>query len=267
MTNISATRVRSSSGRQYHIGLKEGELAEYILLCGDPGRVEKVAAHFDEASAPVTHREYVTVTGKYKGMPLSVMATGIGTDNTEIALVEISQIVKKATLIRIGSCSALKKHVELGEVVISTGAVRLENTTSAYVCDGYPAVAHYETVTALVAAAQKLKIPYSVGITATAPGFYGAQGREIPPFYIRKKNLPEELEKMNVENFEMEASSLFVMSSMAGFRAGCVCAVFGNRHKDKFVDDETKKIGENRCIETGLEAIRQLFEQDQQKKR
>ena len=165
MTHISATRVRSSSGRQYHIGLKEGELAENILLCGDPARVEKVAAYFDEKSKPITHREYVTVTGTYKGVPLSVMATGIGCDNTEIALIEISQILKKATIIRIGSCSALKEHVELGEVIISTGAVRLENTTDSYVCPGYPAIAHYEIVSALIDSAKSQEIPYSVGIT------------------------------------------------------------------------------------------------------
>jgi len=264
MTNISATRVRSSSGRQYHIGLKEGELAEYILLCGDPARVEKVAAHFDEKVEPIKNREYVTVTGKYKGMPLSVMSTGMGPDNTEMALVEISQIVKNATLIRIGTCSALKEKVELGEVIISTGAVRLENTTDFYVCPGYPAVAHHETVASLIDSAKAQKIPYSIGITATAPGFYGTQGREIPPFYIRNKNLPADLEKMNVANFEMEASTLFVLSSMADYRAGCVCAVVGNRYRDTFVDDETKKIAETRCIETGLGAMRNLFENDQQ---
>lgn len=254
-TRISATKVHSSSGRQYHIGLKGGELAPRILLCGDPARVEKVAKHFDERSEPIRHREYVTVTGKYKGVPVSVMATGIGPDNTEIAVIEISQIIQKATLIRIGSCSALKKHVNLGDVIISTGALRLENTTSAYVDDGFPAVASPEVTSALIRAAQENKTPYHVGLTATCSGFYAPQGREIPPFIPRNPKLPEQLEKMNVENIEMEASVLFVLSHLAGFRAGCVCAVYGNRHRDEFVDDALKEKAEARCIETGLRAI------------
>ncbi|OGQ04122.1 MAG: hypothetical protein A3F82_07255 [Deltaproteobacteria bacterium RIFCSPLOWO2_12_FULL_44_12] len=254
----SAERVQTKTGKQYHIGLGPGDLAPYILLCGDPGRVQKVAKYFKKKKAAKSHREYVTVTGTYEGIPISVMSTGIGPDNTEIALVEISQIVKQPTFIRIGSCGGLKKGMEIGDLVVSTGAVRLENTTSFFVCDGYPAVAHYEIVSALVQAAKGLKVRHHVGITATAPGFYGAQGRTVPGFASLDPDLPKKLEKMNVINMEMETSCLLVLSSLMGCRAGAVCAVYANRHANRFIDNQTMKRAEKHCIETGLEAMKLL---------
>lgn len=244
--------------KQYHIGLKRGDLAPTLLLCGDPGRVEKITKFLTDTTAPIQHREYVTVTGRYEGIPVSVMATGMGSDNTEIALIEIAQILKEATLIRIGSCGGLKKGVELADLVISTGAVRMENTTNAYVCGGYPAIAHYEVTQALIEAAKQLKHRFHVGITATAPGFYAPQGRTVSPFPTLEPDLPQKLEKMNVTNMEMEASALFVLAHLAGFRAGCVCAVYANRHAGKFIDDKTMKIAEERCIQVGLRAVQLL---------
>lgn len=255
MTFQSAEQVQTKERKQYHIGLKPGDLAPYILLCGDPARVERVAKLMTDTKPAISHREYVTITGRYKGVPVSVMATGMGPDNTEIALVEISQLLQEATLIRIGSCGGLKKGVELADLVISTGAVRLENTTNSYVCEGYPAVAHHEVTQALIDAAKELKHPYHVGITATAPGFYAPQGRTVPRFSPLEPELPQKLEKMNVTNMEMEASALFVLSHLAGFRAGTVCAVYANRHANKFIDEETMKVAEGRCIEAGLKAV------------
>lgn len=254
----SAEIVSTAEGRQYHIGLGPKDVAPYILLCGEPKRVERVAKYFEKKSEPISSREYLTVTGTYKGIPVSVMATGMGPDNTEIAVVEISQIVKSPTLIRIGSCGALKKGIELGELVISTGAVRLENTSTYFVHEGYPAVAHHEVVAALISAAQKKKFRHHVGITATAPGFYGAQARKVPGFPPRDAELLTKLEAMNVSNIEMEASCLFTLATLKGFRAGAVCAVYSNRHKNKFIDTETMRAAERECIETGLAAIEVL---------
>ncbi|MBI4124370.1 MAG: nucleoside phosphorylase [Deltaproteobacteria bacterium] len=258
----SADQVQTTDKKQYHIGLKPGDLAPYILLCGDPARVDKVASRLTETRPAIAHRDYRTVTGKYEGVPVSVMATGMGPDNTEIALVEIAQIIEKATLIRIGSCGGLQKGVELADLVISTGALRLENTTSFYVDEGFPALAHHEVTHALIGAAKALKYPYHVGITATAPGFYAPQGRAVPKFTPRQADLPQKLEKMGVTNLEMEASALFVLSHLAGFRAGCVCAVYANRHANRFIDEATMQKAESRCIETGLKAITTLAKED-----
>lgn len=262
MTFQSAEQVQTREQRQYHIGLKPGDLAPYILLCGDPARVDKVASRMTDTKPAISHRDYRTVTGKYEGVGVSVMATGMGPDNTEIALIEIAQIIEKATLIRIGSCGGLQKGVELADLVISTGALRLENTTSYYVDEGFPALAHHEVTHALIQAAKSLKHPYHVGITATAPGFYAPQGRTVPKFTPRHPDLPQQLEKMGVTNLEMEASCLFVLSHLAGFRAGCVCAVYANRYANQFIDEKTMQLAEARCIETGLRAVTLLAKGD-----
>ena len=258
----SAELVSTKEGRQYHIGLAPGEVAPYILMCGDPARAYRVARYFDKANEPITSREYVTITGKYKGLPISVMATGMGPDNTEIALVELCQIVKCPTFIRIGSSGALKKGIELADLVISTGAVRLENTSTTYVLEGYPAVAHHEVVLALLEAAKDKKFPYHVGLTATAQGFYGAQARKVPGFPPRNPELLSQLDQMNVSNLEMETSCLLTLATLAGHRAGAVCAIYANRHKNEFIDSETKDLAEKRCLETGLKAFEILAKID-----
>lgn len=254
--------IATAEGRQYHIGLAPGEVAPYILLCGDTGRVHKVAGYFDEAGEPVSNREYTTITGKYKGIPISVMATGMGPDNTEMAIVELSNIIKNPTLIRVGTSGGLRKEIKNGDVVISSGAVRLENTSLSYVIEGYPSVAHHEVVLALLESARAEKARYHLGLTATAPGFYGAEGRTTPVFKSRTPNLSEELDNMNVSNMEMEASTLFTMSTLAGYRAGAVCAIIAERHAGKFIDDEGMKKVQLDAIKVALGAVEVLAKMD-----
>lgn len=258
----SAEIVKTAEGRQYHIGLAPGEVAPFILLCGDPARVKKAASFMDETGKEVCHREYVTITGKYKGIPVSVMSTGMGPDNTEIALVELSQVVENPTFIRIGTSGALKDNIKIGDFVISSGGVRLENTSTYFVCEGYPAVAHHEVVLALLESASKLKLNTYVGLTATAPGFYGGQGRTTPFFKPRYPNITVELETMNVSNFEMESSTLFAMSTLAGFRAGTVCAIIAERTANKFIDQDTLARVEVECLQVGFDAVAILAKMD-----
>lgn len=258
----SAEIVSTAEGRQYHIGCKPGDIAPNILLCGDPARAHRVAGYFAKARKPICSREYVTITGTYKGLPMTVMATGMGPDNTEIAVVEIAQIVKQPTLIRIGSSGALRKGIELADLVISSGAVRLENTSTQFVVEGYPAVAHHEVLLALIEAAAANKVPHHVGLTATAPGFYGAQGRKVPGFPPRDPELPAKLDVMGVSNFEMETSCLFTLATLRGLRAGAICAIYANRHKNEFIDTEQKDLAEKRCIEAGLKAFEVLARMD-----
>ncbi len=144
-------RVATPAGeRQYHIGLGPGELAEYILLPGDPDRVDRRSPRASTpSSSSHRHREFASVTGTYRGQRVSVVSTGIGTDNVEIVVAEILAITERPTFIRVGSCGALQPEMSLGDLVISTGSVRLETTTSCFVHDGYPAVADYEAVVAL----------------------------------------------------------------------------------------------------------------------
>ena len=251
--------------RQYHIGLGPGELAEYILLPGDPDRTARIAARLDSIELERRHREFASVTGTYRGERVSVVSTGIGTDNVEIVVAEILAVTERPTFIRVGSCGALQPEVGLGDLIISTGAVRLESTTSYFVHDGYPAVAHYEAVIALIEAAERLGHRAHVGITATAPGFFGAQGRPIPHLPIRYPDLAEDMARQRVMNFEMEASALLILSTLARCRAGVVCAVYAQRSTGEFIDGAAKDAAEAACVETGLDSLVILAGIDRQK--
>jgi uridine phosphorylase len=252
--------------RQYHIGLGPGDLAEYILLPGDQDRTPRIAARFDSIEMEHRHREFASATGMFRGQRVSVVSTGIGTDNVEIAVAEILAITERPTFIRVGSCGALQPEMDLGHLAITTGAVRLESTSSYFVHDGFPAVADYEAVAALIEAAERLGHRYHVGLTATAPGFFGAQGRPIPQLPIRYPDLAEDMARQRVLNFEMEASTLLVLSSLARVRAGVVCAVYANRTTGQFIGGTAKDDAEAACVETGLEGLLVLAEMDAQKR-
>ncbi len=248
--------------RQYHISLAPGEVAEYILLPGDPDRTERIASRLESIELERRNREFASVTGSYRGRRVSVISTGIGTDNVEIVVAEILAITVKPTFIRVGSCGVLRDDIGLGELVITSGAVRLESTTSYFVHEGYPAVADYQAVAALVEAAHALGHRAHVGITATAPGFYGAQGRPIPQLPIRFPHLADEMARQGVINFEMEASALLVLAGLAGCRAGVVCTAYAQRVSGAFVEGQQKERAEAACIDTGLEALRLLAVMD-----
>ena len=266
MTTADRRVALPTGERQYHIGLGPGELAEYILLPGDPDRTPKIAALLDDIELEHRHREFASATGTYKGERVSIVSTGIGTDNVEIVVAEILAVTEHPTFVRVGSCGALQPEMGLGDLAITTGAVRLETTTNWFVHEGYPAVADYEAVIALIEAAERLGKRYHLGITATAPGFFGAQGRPIPQLPIRYPDLAEEMARQRVINFEMEASALLVLAGLAGCRAGVVCAVYAQRSTGDFVTRSARDAAERNCVETGLEGLRILAEMDRRKR-
>jgi uridine phosphorylase len=251
--------------RQYHIGVGPGDVAPTILLCGDPARAEKVARRLDAVRGPWRNREYVTFTGRRGKTPVSVMGTGMGPDNIEIAVVELSQCVRRPTFIRIGSCGALQRGIRLGDLVVSTGGVRLENTSTYFVPEGYPAVASYDVVVALATACARLGHPHHIGLTASAPGFYGAQSRDVPGFPPRWRDIPGDLGRIGVLNLEMEISALLTIASVAGHRAGAVCAVYAQRPKRLFIKGAAKEKAEARAIDTALGAVDVLAQMDAQR--
>jgi uridine phosphorylase len=250
--------------RQYHIDLAPGEVADYILLPGDLQRTERIATFLDDVEVERQHREFSSVTGRHRGRRLTVVSTGIGSDNVEIVLAELLAITNKPTFIRIGSCGVLREDIGLGELIVTTGAVRLENTTSYYVEDGYPAVADHMAVLALLEAASRTGHPAHLGLTATAPSFFGAQGRPHPQLHIRYPDMAERMARQGVLNFEMEASAVLTLSALAGCRAGVVCTVFAQRTTGAFVTPEQKQDAEDGLIDTGLEALHVLAEMDEQ---
>ncbi len=263
MPNADPRVALPDTDRQYHIGLGRGELAEYILLPGDPERVERIATRLERVEFHRQHREFASVTGRFQGRRVSVVSTGIGADNMEIVMAEVLAITDRPTFVRVGSCGVLQEDIALGDLVISKGAVRLEATTAYFVGDGYPAVADYAAVAALVEAAARLGHTAHVGITATAPGFFGPQGRPVARLPIRFPDLAADMARQGVLNFEMEASALLVLAGLAGCRAGVVCAAYAQRTTGRFVQGAAQEQAEAACIETGLEALGILAEMDE----
>ena len=146
------------SEKEYHVQLEKGDVGEYVILPGDPGRCEKIAQYFDEPAHIMTNREYVTYTGKLNGVKVSVTSTGIGGPSAAIALEELIHCGAH-TFIRVGTSGGMQKEVLGGDVVIATGAIRLDGTSKEYAPIEFPAVADFDVVHALRESAKDLKIP------------------------------------------------------------------------------------------------------------
>jgi len=248
--------------RQYHIEIAPGEVADTVLLPGDTERVERITSLWDEYEEIANHREYRTATGIYESAPVSVTSTGIGAPSAAIAVEELAECGVD-TVLRVGSCGAIQPEMDIGDLVITAGAVRQEGTSEAYVRESYPAVADHEVVSALVAAAERLGYDYHVGITASTDSFYAGQGRPGFDGYLPEKGeaLLEELRDANVENFEMEAAAITTLANVFGLRAGAVCTVYANRTTGEFRTE-----GEGRAAETASLAAKVLARMDRVKR-
>jgi len=252
-----AETMSDSEGRQYHIGLKKGELASRIMLAGDPDRIEIGKKLFDKIELETRRREFRCITGTVNGARMSLLSTGIGPDNTEIAVIEACQIVKDPVFIRVGTCGALQKFVRPGDQVISTGSIAYENTSTFFVPDCFPAIASIDVVLELERACNELELEHHIGLTATTPGFYGSQGRKIGKF----EPLPfkiEDLQKWNVLNFEMESSCLFRLAMIGGAKAGTICATYNNRITDEMISSKQKKPAQEGTIRAAMLALSRL---------
>jgi len=238
LKKLSASIPQTTENRQYHIACKPGDVAPYVLLPGDPGRVPRIVRYWDNSKKVASHREYVTYTGTYKGAPISATSTGIGGPAAAIAIEELLR-VGAHTFIRVGTSGAIREEIGVGDLIISVGAIRFDGATKQYVFPEYPAVANYEVVLALIEAAESLNVNYHVGITASTDSFYTGQGRPGFRGYMLSwmKNIIPDLQKANVLNFEMEASTIFTLANIYGARAGSVCAAIANRVTDELVPD------------------------------
>ncbi|MBD3406229.1 MAG: uridine phosphorylase [Candidatus Lokiarchaeota archaeon] len=258
---VSAKRPETPDRKQYHIEVERGKVAPTVLLPGDPKRVKKISSEWDAFEEVGNHRQYVTHTGTYMKTPISACSTGIGGPGAAIAVEELANVGVQ-NFIRVGSCATLKKDIEIGNLIISTGAVRLEGTSKQYIRNEYPAIASYEVILALVEAAENIGVTYHLGLSASTDSFYLGQSRPGFGGYEQQwsKELIEELTRANVYNFEMEAATIFTLANLYGFRAGAVCAVYANRPRDEFAVK-----GENDVIRCGNEAAKILAEIDEQK--
>ena len=236
----------NDKGQQYHVELAKGDVGRYVILPGDPGRVETIAAFLDHPVKMASHREYVTYTGALDGVKVSVTSTGIGGPSAAIAVEELIAACAD-TFIRIGTAGMIQDYFNLNDCIIATGAVRDEGTTRQYIPLAYPAVAHYQVVAALQYAAEKCGKVSHIGIVQSKDAFYGEAEPESMPNEDMLRSQWKAWKRGQVLASEMEAAALFVVSSIRKARAGCV---LNNRGDMK----ET--------IAVAVEAVRYLIEAD-----
>ncbi len=252
-----------SSGKQYHIACGEGDLAEYLLVPGDPDRVPKIAGFWDSAKEVSCHREFRSFTGKYKGIPISALSSGIGPACMAIVVNEAARIGVH-TFIRVGSTGAIQKDIDCGDLIISSAAVRLDYASNCYIMPEYPAVASYEVLLALIEATESLGISnYHVGVTATTADFYAGQSRQTKAPASQMEDLLPIMQEAGVLSFEMETATLYTLASLYGLRAGSVCAVYANRCRNEFKEGA----GEENAIRVTNEAVKILCEWDAKKRK
>lgn len=247
--------------RQYHISCGPGDLSRYVLMPGDPERVIKIASQWDSYEEVAHHREYRSVIGAYRGVEISACSTGIGSPSTAIAIEELLEIGCD-TFIRVGSTGALSGDIDCGDMIINTGSLRMEGTSSQYVRREYPALANYEVLLALIQACESLDVRYHVGVGASTDSFYLGQARPGFKGYWSSiaDDMISDLNQAKVLNFEMECSCLFTLSQIYGARAGSICTVFANRERDEF-----EMVGEEDCSKCASEAVKILSEWDKAK--
>ena len=195
--------VYTHDGSQYHTGLKNGDVGKYVILPGDPKRCEKIAKFFDNPVKIADSREYVTYTGYLDGEKVSVTSTGIGGPSASIALEELVK-VGADTFIRVGTCGGIDTDVKGGEIVIATGAVRMEGTSREYAPIEFPAVANIEVVNSLISSAKNLGFTYHAGVVQCKDSFFGQHNPEIMPVSYELQNKWEAWKRLGVLASEME---------------------------------------------------------------
>jgi uridine phosphorylase len=193
-----------------------GDVADYVLLPGDPKRAERIATHFDLARKVADYRGYVTYSGKIGNIAISTSSTGIGCPSAAIVVEELIKIGAK-NLIRVGTTGALQPDIGIGDIVIATGAVRADGTTNAYVPTGFPAVADFQIVRALIKAAERLGKRFHLGIVVSSDAFY-----------VENKEFVRSYSEANVLSVEMEASVIFTLTNLKRLRGGAILVVDSN---------------------------------------
>ncbi len=249
----------STDGTQYHIGLKEGDVGEYVILPGDPKRCAKIAAYFDDAKLVADRREYTTYTGYLNGVKVSVTSTGIGGPSAAIALEELVKVGAKK-FIRVGTCGGMDIDVKSGDLVIATGAIRMEGTSKEYAPIEFPAVADYDIVTSLINAAKKLNQNYHVGVVECKDSFYGQHSPEIMPVNYELQNKWNAWLRLGCKASEMESAALFIVASYLKVKVGSIFLVVANQEREKQGLENPVAHDTDAAIKTAVEAIKGLMQ-------
>lgn len=251
----------AEEGLQYHIGVRSGDVGKYVILPGDPKRCEKIAKHFDNAELVADSREFVTYTGYLDGVKVSVTSTGIGGPSASIAMEELVK-AGADTFIRVGTCGGMDLDVQSGDVVIATGAIRMEGTSKEYAPIEYPAVADLEVANALVHSAKDLNYRYHAGVVECKDSFYGQHEPEKMPVNYELQNKWNAWLRLGCKASEMESAALFIVGSYLRVRVGSVFLVVANQEREKQGLSNEVVHDTEIAIANAVMAIRKLIKED-----
>lgn len=249
------------AGLQYHLQIRPGDVGRYVILPGDPKRCEKIAKHFEDAKLVVDSREFVTYTGYLEGEKVSVTSTGIGGPSASIAMEELVQCGAD-TFVRVGTCGGIDLDVKGGDIVIATGAVRMEGTSREYAPIEYPAVADLEVANALVEAAKELGFTYHTGVVQCKDAFYGQHEPEMMPAGYELINKWEAWKKLGCLASEMETAALYIVAAKLHVRVGACFLVMANQEREKLGLENPVVHDTDMAVQVAVEAIRKLIKED-----
>jgi len=246
----------------FHLGLARDDLqgAGIAILPGDPGRVQKIAELLDGPIPLASNREFTSWLGFAGEHPVIVCSTGIGGPSTSIAVEELAQLGVR-TFLRAGTTGAIQADIAVGDVIVTTGAVRLDGASLHFAPIEYPAVADYDCVNALVAAADELGVTRHVGVTASSDTFYPGQERyDTVSGYVNRRfaGSRTEWQALHVLNYEMEGATLFTMCAANGWRAGMVAGVLVRRTTQEIPDASVHEMVEHAAVSVVVDAARRL---------
>ena len=249
--------------RQYHIGVAPGEIGRYVILPGDPKRCEKIIAHFENPRFIADHREYITYTGTLDGVPVSVCSTGIGGPSASIALEELVRCGAD-TFIRVGTCGGMQLEVCSGDLVVATGAIRMEGTSREYAPIEFPAVPDLTVTCALLEAARAAGYRCHAGVVQSKDSFYGQHNPAVMPVSYALQSKWEAWKRMGALASEMEGAALFTVGSFLRVRVGAVFLVMANQEREAAGLENPVVRDTEAAITAAVDALRTLIRQDRQ---
>lgn len=252
--------------RQFHINCQPGDVGRYCILPGDPGRCGKIARYFDDPVHVMTNREYTTYTGTLLGEKVSVVSTGIGGPSAAIAMEELAAIGAD-TFVRVGTCGGIRLDVKSGDLVVATGAIRMEGTSREYAPIEYPAVPDFEVLTALVDAAKGSGRTWHAGVVHCKDSFYGQHSPERMPVSYELQQKWEAWKRLGVLASEMESAALFVAANTLGVRCGSVFHTIWNQERNAVGLDQIRDEDTDSAIRVGIEGLKLLIQRDRANKK
>ena len=249
------------SGKQYHTGVGPGDVGEYVILTGDPKRCSVIADRLEKPQLIADVREYTTYTGWLDGYKLSVSSTGIGGPSASIAIEELAACGAH-TFIRVGTCGGIATKVRGGDLVIATGAIRMEGTTREYAPIEFPAVSDLSVTNALVQSARDLGITYHAGVVQCKDAFFGQHRPEVMPTAQMLEYKWNAWKKLGTLGSEMESAALYVAASYLGVRAGTVLLAIANQEREREGLPNVQVHDTSQAIDTAVLALRRLIAED-----